>query len=256
MKKTLSVLLVIMIAFSFLGCAKEKVIINNAEDLAEKKIGVQSGTTGEMYCQDNFPEAQINSFKTGMDAALDLKNGAIDAVVLDELPAKEIVSRNPTLEIIDVDLTTEAYAIAVKKGNTELLNSINKTIATMRSNGDYEKLVNSFMPIEGDIIIPETIGIKSGKKVKLGTNAAFPPFEYVNGKDIVGFDITMGQYIAKDFNAELEVIDMAFDSLIPGLASGIIDFIAAGMSVTEERKKNVDFSDPYYESRQVIIVRK
>lgn len=256
MKKTLSVLLVIMIAFSFLGCAKEKVIINNAEDLAEKKIGVQSGTTGEMYCQDNFPEAQINSFKTGMDAALDLKNGAIDAVVLDELPAKEIVSRNPTLEIIDVDLTTEAYAIAVKKGNTELLESINNTISTMRANGDYEKLVNSFMPVDGNIVIPAVEENTNTKIVKLGTNAAFPPFEYVEGKDIVGFDISMGQRIAKDYNAKLEVVDMAFDSLIPALASGAIDFIAAGMSVTEERKKNVDFSDSYYESKQVIIIRK
>lgn len=256
MKKSFILFSILLSLLFFIGCQKRIVTITTAQDLKDKKIGVQNGTTGEMYVQENFPQAQINSFKTGMDAALDLKNGAIDAVVLDELPAKEIVLRNPSLKIIDVDLTTEAYAIAVKKGNTELLNSINKTIATMRYNGDYEKLVNSFMPIEGDIIIPETIGIKSGKKVKLGTNAAFPPFEYVNGKDIVGFDITMGQYIAKDFNAELEVIDMAFDSLIPGLASGIIDFIAAGMSVTEERKKNVDFSDPYYESRQVIIVRK
>lgn len=256
MKKTLSVLLVIMIAFSFLGCAGEKVEISSAEDLADKKLGVQSGTTGEMFCMDNFPNAQINSFKTGMDAALDLKNGAIDAVVLDELPAKEIVTRNPTLEIIDVDLTTEAYAIAVKKGNTELLEAINKTISTMRETGDYEKLVNSFMPVDGNIVIPEVEENNNTKIVKLGTNAAFPPFEYVEGKDIVGFDISMGQRIAKDYNAKLEVVDMAFDSLIPALASGAIDFIAAGMSVTEERKKNVDFSDSYYESKQVIIIRK
>lgn len=78
----------------------------------------------------------------------------------------------------------------------------------------------------------------------------------MQGFDVVGFDITMGQYIAKECAASLEVIDMDFDSLIPALASGSIDFIAAGMSVTEERKKNVDFSAPYYESEQVIIVKK
>ncbi|MDY4831695.1 MAG: transporter substrate-binding domain-containing protein, partial [Treponema sp.] len=91
---------------------------------------------------------------------------------------------------------------------------------------------------------------------KLGTNAAFPPFEYVDGKSVVGFDITMGQKIAKTAGKKLEVVDMAFDSLIPALQSGTIDFIAAGMSVTEERKKNVDFSVPYFQSEQVIIVRK
>ena len=66
----------------------------------------------------------------------------------------------------------------------------------------------------------------------------------------------MGQKIAAKAAGSLEVVDMAFDSLIPALQSGTIDFIAAGMSVTEERKKNVSFSDDYFESEQVIIVRK
>ena len=124
------------------------------------------------------------------------------------------------------------------------------------ANGEYEKLVTAVMPIDGKIVIPQAVVTESSKVVKLGTNAAFPPFEYVEGKDIVGFDITMGQNIAKDLGVKLEVVDMAFDSLIPALASGAIDFIAAGMSVTEERKKNVDFSLPYYQSKQVIIVKK
>ena len=96
----------------------------------------------------------------------------------------------------------------------------------------------------------------AGETLVVGTNAAFPPFEYVEGTDIVGFDISMGQKIAVKADAKLEVVDMAFDSLIPALQAGTIDFIAAGMSVTEERKKNVDFSEPYFSSEQVIIVRK
>ncbi len=227
--------------------------------MAGKKIGVQAGTTGEAWVQDSVQGAQISSFKTGMDAALDLKNRAIDAVVLDELPAKAIVERNPDLKIIhDPEFTNnkEAYAIAVKKDNAELLSSINKTIADMKANGDYEKLVNAFMPADGKIQIPAAEALSGSSVVKLGTNAAFPPFEYVEGKNIVGFDITMGQRIAKDAGMKLEVVDMAFDSLIPALQSGTIDFIAAGMSVNEERKKNVDFSETYFESEQVIIVRK
>ena len=244
---------------AFTGCAKSKVEINSIADLAGKKIGVQAGTTGEAWVQDNVTGVQLSSFKTGMDAALDLKNRAIDAVVLDELPAKAIVERNSDLKIIhDSDFTNnkEAYAIAVKKGNAELLSIINNTISTMKANGDYEKLVNAFMPVDGNIVIPANIAADSSKVVKLGTNAAFPPFEYVEGKNIVGFDITMGQKIAKDAGMKLEVVDMAFDSLIPALQSGTIDFIAAGMSVNEERKKNVDFSETYFESEQVIIVRK
>ena len=259
MKKTLIIATTLAAVLAFTGCSKSTVQINSIADLAGKKIGVQAGTTGEAWVQDNVSNANIASFKTGMDAALDLKNRAIDAVVLDELPAKAIVERNPDLKIIhDPEFTNnkEAYAIAVKKGNTELLSSINNTIQSMKESGEYEVLVNAFMPADGKITIPATEISTASEVVKLGTNAAFPPFEYVEGKNIVGFDITMGQKIAKNANMKLEVVDMAFDSLIPALQSGTIDFIAAGMSVNEERKKNVDFSETYFESEQVIIVRK
>lgn len=256
--KKISILAAAIALLALTGCAKSKVVINGKADLEGKKIGVQAGTTGEWFVQDNIPGAQIASFKSGIDAALDLKNGAIDCVVLDELPAQEIVKRNPSLKIIRDPFfaeNKEEYAIAVKKGNSELLSKIDETINAMKKNGDYEKLVAAFMPADGNIQIPASEAT-SGNKVVLGTNAAFPPFEYVEGKNIVGFDITMGEKIAKTAGMKLEVMDMAFDSLIPALQAGTIDFIAAGMSVTEERKKNVDFSVPYFASEQVIIVRK
>ena len=256
--KKISVAIAAVALLALAGCSKSKVVINGKADLEGKKIGVQAGTTGEWFVEENIPGAQIASFKSGIDAALDLKNGAIDCVVLDELPAQEIVKRNPSLKIVRDPFFSEnkeEYAIAVKKGNSELLAKIDDTINTMKKNGDYEKLVNAFMPADGNIVIPASEAT-SGDKVILGTNAAFPPFEYVDGKNIVGFDITMGEKIAKNAGMKLEVMDMAFDSLIPALQAGTIDFIAAGMSVTEERKKNVDFSVPYFASEQVIIVRK
>ena len=243
MKKIASVLIFlssICVLLPALG-SHEKAVIACAADLAGKRIGVQAGTTGELYVQEHIKDAQLISFKTGMDAALDLKNGA----------------RTGDVTIVADKFARESYAIAVKKGNEQLLSSINKTIQSLKSDGTYEKLVASFMPVDGKITIPLVpLAPAQGKTLKLGTNSAFPPFEYVQGFDVVGFDITMGQYIAKECAASLEVIDMDFDSLIPALASGSIDFIAAGMSVTEERKKNVDFSAPYYESEQVIIVKK
>ena len=259
MKKITIFAAAFLAAFAITGCSQSTVSIKSAADLTNMRIGVQAGTTGESWVQDNVEGVKLSSFKTGIDAALDLKNGAIDAVVLDELPAKEIVARNPDLEIVRDQLfadNKEEYAIAVKKGNTDLLSVINATIAEMNSNGDYEALVAAFMPADGKITIPAVVAATGDKTVKLGTNAAFPPFEYVEGKDIVGFDITMGQKIAAKNGTKLEVVDMAFDSLIPALQSGTIDFIAAGMSVTEERKKNVDFSDAYFASEQVIIVKK
>lgn len=232
------------------------VVVSSVDDLKSLTIGVQAGTTGETYVSEDLgltPE----SFKSGMDAALALKNSQIDAVVLDEQPAKSIVAQNDDLTIIDLGLEPEEYAIAVKKGNTELLDSINATIQKLRDDGTYETLVNTFMPADGsEPVVPEALPAGGDKPLILGTNAAFKPFEYVDGSDPIGFDITMGQYIAQDFGATLQVEDMAFDSLISALQSDKIDFIAAGMTATDERRQSVDFSEPYYSSKQVVIVKK
>ncbi|MBP5588245.1 MAG: transporter substrate-binding domain-containing protein [Treponema sp.] len=259
--KKISLLACAVMLFSLASCGKKKVVINGVADLEGKKIGVQAGTTGETWVNEasGLTQKEVLPFKTGIDAALSLKAGGLDAVILDELPAKEIVSRHPELTIVRDSVFSEnkeEYAIAVKKGNKALLDSINKTITTMKENGEYDKLIQAFMPADGEIKVPESIVIDSSKSVKLGTNAQFPPFEYIPQKDVVGFDISMGEHIAQDYGAKLQIVDMAFEGLINALDSGLIDFIAAGMSVTEERKKNVDFSVPYYTSEQVIIVRK
>lgn len=257
MKKISLVALSLVAALAFVGCAKKNnVVINSAEDLQGLKIGCQAGTTGELYVQENVKDVQLKSFKTGIDAALDLKNGAIDAIILDELPAKEIVKRNSDLMIVDTEFAVEQYAIAVKKGNTELLDAINKVITVIKIDGTYESLINAFMPVDGNIVIPAIDNVESKDVVKMGTNAAFPPFEYIKGSEIVGFDVSMSKLVAKELNKKLQVIDMSFDGLIAAVQSGAVDFVAAGMTATDERRQNVDFSEPYYESNQVIIVRK
>ena len=88
----------------------------------------------------------------------------------------------------------------------------------------------------------------------MATNAEFPPYEYYDGSDIVGIDAEFAAAIAEKLGMELKIEDMAFDSIIPAVQSGKADFGAAGMTVTEDRQKQVDFSDTYYTGRQVIIV--
>ncbi|WP_028112483.1 basic amino acid ABC transporter substrate-binding protein [Ferrimonas kyonanensis] len=93
----------------------------------------------------------------------------------------------------------------------------------------------------------------------VGTNAAFPPFEYIggaSGDEIKGFDIDIVKQIAEDSGKTLKVENMKFDSLIVALNAGKIDMIAAGMTITPERQASVAFSDPYYEATQVVITQK
>lgn len=100
--------------------------------------------------------------------------------------------------------------------------------------------------------------IKKAGKIVVGTSAEYPPFEFhkeINGKDqVVGFDIEIAKEIAKDMGVELEIKDMKFDGLLAALQSGNIDFVIAGMTPTEERKKSVDFSKVYYKVVQRIAV--
>ncbi|PQP81776.1 amino acid ABC transporter substrate-binding protein [Paenibacillus sp. PCH8] len=104
-----------------------------------------------------------------------------------------------------------------------------------------------------------TTGNSGSKKLVLGTSADFAPYEFhkvINGKDeIVGFDIEIAKEIAKDLGAELVIEDMGFDGLLPALQSGRVDLVVSGMTPTDERKKSIDFSDTYYKSKQVIMVR-
>lgn len=251
------VLMALSLALAVTGCTKKaQVVINSASDLEGKIIGCQVGTTGEIYAKNEVNAKSVKSFKTGIDAALALKNGAIDAIVLDELPSKEIIKRNADLMLVNDSFASEEYAIAVKKGNSELLSSINKTIQDLKMDGTYEKLVEAFMPVDGKIMIPDVDLVDTHDIVKMGTNAAFPPFEYYEGTEPVGFDVSMSRYIAKDLGKKLQVVDMDFDALIASLQAGSVDFVAAGMTATDERRQNVDFSEPYYRTNQVIIVRK
>ncbi|AMW32866.1 amino acid ABC transporter substrate-binding protein, PAAT family [Fervidobacterium changbaicum] len=99
--------------------------------------------------------------------------------------------------------------------------------------------------------------IKKRGKLIVGTEPTFPPFEFVDEKNqIVGFDIDIANELAKRLGVKLEIVSLPFDSLIPALLQGKIDLAIAGMTITEERAKVVDFSKPYFEANQAIVVRK
>ena len=98
--------------------------------------------------------------------------------------------------------------------------------------------------------------IKKNGFITMSTNAEFEPFEYKDGESIVGIDLEISQKIADKLGVELKVNDVAFDSLIPEITSGKADFVAAGMTADDERRKNVDFSDSYFDAGQAIIVKK
>lgn len=100
-------------------------------------------------------------------------------------------------------------------------------------------------------------GMAMAETLKMGTNAAFPPYEFYSDEtgEVIGIDAEVAALIAEKLGCELEIVDMDFDALIPAVSSGKIDFVMAGMTVTEERKQSVDFSDSYATGIQAVIVK-
>ena len=131
--------------------------IKSRSDLNGKNVGVQQGTTGDSYCtnEDGTGDIKVGSVKRynkGADAITDLLSGRLDAVVIDDFPATKFVSKNSDkLVKLSDALTVEHYAIAVKKGNTALLDSINSTLKDMKSSGELDKIINNYKSaLEGD----------------------------------------------------------------------------------------------------------
>ncbi len=108
--------------------------IMSVDDLTGKTIGVQLGTTGDIYVSD-IEGATVKQYKTGLEAALDLKNGKLDAVMLDKLPAENIVATNPELKLIEEPFTDEQYAIAINKGEDDFLAVVNSVIKKLQDEG-------------------------------------------------------------------------------------------------------------------------
>ena len=122
--------------------------IASVDDLAGKTIGTQRGTTGYIYCTDDFGEDSVVAYDNGLTAVQALNNGQVDAVVIDNAPAKEFVAANTGLKILDTAYAQEDYAIGVAKGNTALLDAINGALEELQADGTLQSIVDKYIKAE------------------------------------------------------------------------------------------------------------
>ena len=119
--------------------------IKSIKDLENKKIGVQIATTGDIYCSSDFGEKNIQRFDKHIDAIAALNANKIDAVVLDDAPAKVFVSENKDLTMLDTAYAEEEYAIAIKKNNNKLLEQVNNALKDLKESGELENIINKYI---------------------------------------------------------------------------------------------------------------
>ena len=260
-KSVFAVLAVLLLAALFVGGVSAEKVIAGVDDLEGAKIGVQQGTTGDIYATDYEGDEAgtvIARYLKGADAVQALKTNKIDCVIIDNLPAENFVAKNPDLMILEEEFTVEEYAIALKK-NSALTAKINDALAKLKADGTLDQIIENYIgedDVKGTMpYVKKDVERPNGKLI-MATNAYFPPYEYYSGGDIVGIDADIAQAICDELGYELEIKDMEFDAIIPAIASGKANFGAAGMTVTEDRLKNVDFTDSYATAKQVIIVKK
>ena len=119
--------------------------IASVDDLAGKKIGTQRGTTGYIYCSDDFGDDAVVAYDSGLTAVQALNNGQVDAVVIDNAPATEYVAANPGLKVLDTSYAEEDYAIGMNKSNTALLEAVNAALEELKADGTLQAIVDKYI---------------------------------------------------------------------------------------------------------------
>lgn len=260
--KLITLALAGILALSLCACG-DKIPENTVfseDDLPGKTIGVQLGTTGDIFASEYEEDGStIERYNKGNDAVMALKQGKVDCVIIDNQPAQAFVAKNDDLTILEEEFAIEEYAICISKDHPELTQDFNKALAELKAEGTLDQIVANYI---GDdtkgtcpYVTPEGTSYPNGTLV-MATNASFEPYEYYSNNEITGIDVEIARAICDKLGYELVIEDMEFDSIITAVQSGKADFGAAGMTVTEDRLKNIDFTDTYTTATQVIIVRK
>ena len=171
------------------------------------------------------------------------------------------------VKIIEIDLSTEQYCVAIQKGNTELAAEINDVLAQLLGDGvevdgetvTFQSLYEAEMDAlaAGEVISIGDVATSSSdrdEELVVATNAEFAPFEYRVGTSFGGIDMQVAKILAEGMGKTLVIRHMAFESVLQSVQSGESDIALAGLTINEERAQQVDFSDPYYDTTQRIAV--
>lgn len=163
--------------------------------------------------------------------------------------------KTPAVKVIGYDLTSEQYAFGVDKNQPELLTKVNEILKEMKSDGTFDAICNNNFGNGTPQAIKSAALDKSKDQLIVATNAEFEPFEYMKGENYYGVDMEMAAYIAKKLGKELVIKNMNFDAVCLSVGQHKCDIAMAGLTISEDRKEYVNFSDPYYEASQRLIVK-
>jgi len=257
MKKKLSVFALMALCL-LTGCGNEDVGITDLSMLAGgKTFAVPTGTVADQFVYRRFPDANIEYYNTVLDCAMAIKKGKADAAVYDQPILKNIAAKNDGLMVLPQFLEADNYGFAVQIGNTALKTAIDETLAELKLNRGYDDMMKRWFPSKSAPAPMPRIDLSGGNGIlRFGTAATLEPMSFRDAnRNMVGFDVELATRVAFRLNKTIEITDMDFGALLPALISGKVDMIGAAMSITEERAKQVLFSESYYPSGIAALVK-
>ena len=228
--------------------------------LPGKNIGVQTGTTFDQIVLEAIPDAKISYFNTNSDLAAALETHKIDAFPCDEPVLRLMMAENDRLEILDRRLDNFEFAFVQPKtaAGEKLTGELNAWIRSMKASGELDEILRKWTDgPESEKTIPDyhSFPAENGT-LKMVTEGAYAPMAYFRGNEIVGMEIDLAARFCQTNGYGLTVESLNFDGILPTIQAGKADFAAAGISITEERRESVYFSDPYYTGGTVLAVLK
>lgn len=164
-------------------------------------------------------------------------------------------NKSSKVKVIDIPLTNEEYAFGVDKNQPELLEEVNAFIAQIMSDGTFDEILKKYFG-DGE---PEAVASAdydpSKDQLVVATNASFEPFEYMKGDKYYGIDMEIAKLLADHLGKELVISNMDFEAVCLAVGQGKADIAMAGLTIKEDRKEYVNFSDKYYNASQKLIVK-
>ncbi|NTU58375.1 MAG: transporter substrate-binding domain-containing protein [Chlorobiaceae bacterium] len=229
------------------GCDKREKV-TGLQQLGGKEFAIPTGTVADQLVLSKLPNAKFKYFNTVLDAALAVKAGKADAAAYDEPILQNIAAKKGGLVVLKEMITVDNYGFAVRKNDPELKRAIDAVIKDLKNDGTTEQMMKRWFPKSGSPApMPKIAATGTNGVLRLGTASVTEPFSFVDGsREIVGYDIELARHIANKVGKKLEIVNMDFGGMIPALMSGKVDMIAACITITDERSKQVLFSDPYY----------
>lgn len=219
------------------------------------RIGVMLGSTQDVMVTEKYPNAEILRADDPTTIDLMVETGKCDAYFNEEIQAIMRTRGNEKLYIISTPLDVSEVGMAFRKDDAELCQQFNEYLKIIEKNGLLQEMYDRWKNDDGTQMLPDIEVPTEGKPLRVGTAGVLVYFNSVRNGELIGLDIEITKRFAAHIGRPIEYSKINFSGLIVALVSGKIDMIASDMNITPERSKSVRFSDPYYYSNTIAIVR-